>query len=88
MSCVKTCEETGVACQNTTCRYWMDYPDDLNCCIVCVHNCGSLTLKEVANRLGLSHVRIKQIQDKAMLKINKNLRNEYILKRAKKNAKL
>mgnify|MGYP003150975256 CR=1 FL=1 len=73
MSCVETCEKTQAACCNKSCRYWLDYPQDLNCTIICANNHGSLTLVEVAKRIGVSHVRIKQIQDKAMKKLNKKI---------------
>jgi DNA-directed RNA polymerase specialized sigma subunit len=38
---------------------------------VSIEKHGQLTLKEAAKRLGVSHVRIKQIQDKALKKIKK-----------------
>jgi len=73
MSCVEMCEHTKTACENRECRYWLDYSPDLNCTIVCVNKNGALTLAEVGKRLGVSHVRIKQIQDKAIKKINKKI---------------
>tara|TARA_Y100000593_G_C4167402_1_gene265139 strand:- start:500 stop:664 length:165 start_codon:yes stop_codon:yes gene_type:complete len=51
----------------------MDYQEDLNCALVCVEEHGALTLKEVAKRIGVSYVRVKQIQDKAIEKINKKM---------------
>jgi hypothetical protein len=59
-------------CNNKECRNWIDYKEDLNCCLVSVEKHGRLTLMEVAERLGVSHVRIKQIQDKALIKLKKN----------------
>jgi DNA-directed RNA polymerase specialized sigma subunit len=38
---------------------------------------GNLTLKEVAKRIGVSHVRIKQIQDVALKKINKKIKEDH-----------
>ncbi|MEK9768798.1 MAG: sigma factor-like helix-turn-helix DNA-binding protein [Betaproteobacteria bacterium] len=37
--------------------------------MISVDKHGTLTLREVAERLGVSYVRIKQIQDKAIKKI-------------------
>jgi DNA-directed RNA polymerase sigma subunit (sigma70/sigma32) len=39
--------------------------------LISVDKHGQLTLREVAERLGVSYVRIKQIQDKAMEKAAK-----------------
>ena len=58
-------------CSKKDCRNWIDYKEDLNCCLVSIEKHGQLTLMEVAKRLGVSHVRIKQIQDKALIKLKK-----------------
>lgn len=73
MKCIEECKVTGLYCQNNHCRFWMDYQEDLNCALVCVEEHGALTLKEVAKRIGVSYVRVKQIQDKAIEKINKKM---------------
>tara|TARA_B100000287_G_scaffold373736_1_gene373093 strand:- start:566 stop:706 length:141 start_codon:yes stop_codon:yes gene_type:complete len=39
---------------------------------------GALTLREVADRLGVSFVRIKQIEDKALKKIGLLLKDDAI----------
>ena len=59
-------------CSKQDCRNWIKYKEDLNCCLVSVDKHGQMTLMEVAKRLGVSHVRIKQIQDKALIKLKKN----------------
>lgn len=56
----------------TDCRQWISYADDLNCTLIAVDKHGKMTLREVSERLGVSFVRIKQIQDKALLKASKN----------------
>ena len=71
MKCAEEHEEKEVSCKNTACKYWIDYDSDLNCTIICARRNGPLTLKETAKRMGVSYVRIKQIQDKAIKKINK-----------------
>ena len=77
MKCVETCEAEHAACLNSSCRYWIKYTDDLNCTLICVKRNGNLTLKETAKRLSVSHVRIKQIQDVGMKKINKKIKEDY-----------
>jgi DNA-directed RNA polymerase sigma subunit (sigma70/sigma32) len=61
-----------VDCPVTDCRQWINYADDLNCTLIAVDKHGKMTLREVSERLGVSFVRIKQIQDKALLKASKN----------------
>lgn len=73
-SCTETCKENNVECPNNDCRYWLNYPDDLNCCFVSIDKRGEMDLRTVGDILGVSFVRIKQIQDKAISKINKSLK--------------
>ena len=68
--CLKTCYKLNVACPINECRHWIDYEEDKNCTFEAVDSNGMMTLREVADRLGLSYVRVKQIQDKAMKKIS------------------
>ena len=73
--CAKRCEELHTSCPCEECRLWIDYPEDLNCTLHAVENkhTGELTLREVADRLGISFVRVKQIQDQASRKVVKLL---------------
>ena len=72
--CAKGCLKGRNACEEEKCRMWIDYKEDLNCTLICVAKHGRLTLNEVAKRMSLSIVRIKQIQDKALQKLQKNRR--------------
>lgn len=67
--CMKECIRKKVSCDKTYCKYWIDYKNDKNCSLITVEYHGALTLKEVGKRLGLSAVRVKQIQDKALKNI-------------------
>ncbi len=58
----KPCSECG-------CRQWLDYEDDLNCTLIAVEKHGPMTLREVGERLGISFVRAKQLQDGAIAKL-------------------
>ena len=73
MKCVEDCKLANAVCQNKDCRFWIQYAGDLNCTLICVQRHGALTLKEAADRLGVSYVRVKQIQDAAIKKINKKM---------------
>ncbi len=63
--------ENNVECDMKDCRHWIDYPDDLNCSIVCANSRGPMTLHETAKRLNISFVRVKQNQDRALQKLSK-----------------
>jgi len=63
-------------CSECDCRQWINYEDDLNCTLIAAEKNGPMTLREVGDRLGISFVRVKQLQDSALEKL------------AMKNAKL
>jgi len=52
------------------CKHWIDYEKDLNCTLIAVESHGAMTLREVSERLGISFVRVKQIQDRAIKKLS------------------
>jgi|TARA_E500000305_G_scaffold45507_1_gene35440 hypothetical protein len=60
---------TNKPCQDCKCRQWLDYEDDLNCTLIAVDKHGPMTLREVGDRLGISFVRVKQLQEAALGKI-------------------
>ena len=55
------------------CRYYIDYPEDDNCALVAIEKHGAMTLREVAKRMQISFVRVKQIEDVALSKLAKRL---------------
>jgi len=65
MKCLEACKQHNVDCPNTDCRMWVDYKEDLNCVLESVNKHGSMSLREVAKRMEISFVRVKQIEDKA-----------------------
>tara|TARA_R100000700_G_C3123759_1_gene111696 strand:+ start:366 stop:608 length:243 start_codon:yes stop_codon:yes gene_type:complete len=69
ISCCESCVSNDVGCPIEECRYWINYEEDLNCTLIAVDNNGPMTLREIADRMDVSFVRIKQIQDKALKKI-------------------
>lgn len=71
----KCVDKIGKICENKECRQWIDYPEDDNCVLVAVEKNGRMTLRECAKRLGVSYVRVKQIEDKALKKLEKKLRS-------------
>ena len=57
------------ACENSTCRYWISYEDEQNCSLISIYENGPMTLREIADRSGISFARVKQIETKAIGKI-------------------
>jgi|TARA_R110000744_G_C19220785_1_gene547086 DNA-directed RNA polymerase sigma subunit (sigma70/sigma32) len=67
--CADVCVKNNQACDRKDCRQWLDFEKDLNCTLVAVRKNGNMSLREVAERIGVSFVRVKQIQDKAVEKL-------------------
>jgi len=76
--CLKTCKELGVSCPIKECRYWIEYSRDNNCVFESVYQNGNMTLRQVADRLNISFVRVKQIQDDTIKKIGHLFNKESI----------
>ena len=74
MKCIDEINKTQKVCNNKECRQWIDYGEDQNCVSIAVGKHGRMTLREVAKRLGVSYVRVKQIQDKALKKLFKKIK--------------
>jgi hypothetical protein len=71
MKCLEKCIELDVSCPNEDCRAWIQSEDEYNCIHEAVSASGEMTLREVAKRLHVSFVRVKQIEDKAIKKLGK-----------------
>ena len=65
-----TCSEE----EKKDCRYRIEYPEDNNCTLEAVDKHGNMTLQEVSKRLGLSIVRISQIEKQALKKLSKRIK--------------
>lgn len=70
--CARKCLANKTMCSQQGCRHFIDYPKEYNCVLVTVYENGCLTLREVAERLGVSFARIKQIESKALEKLKKS----------------
>ena len=62
-------------CTKESCRNWIDYPEDNNCVLESVRKNGKMTLLETAKRLGISLVRVSQIEKAALSKLRKRINN-------------
>tara|TARA_R110000824_G_scaffold245381_1_gene434426 strand:- start:113 stop:370 length:258 start_codon:yes stop_codon:yes gene_type:complete len=71
-ACSRECIMKKCACPKEECKYWIDYKGEYNCTLVAIYENGRMTLREVAERIGVSFARIKQIETKALQKLKKN----------------
>ena len=76
--CLEICHQLNVECPVKECRYWIEYPQERNCTLESVRINGPMTLRQAGERLGMSYVRVKQIQDKTLKKISHLLDKESI----------
>ena len=70
--CSKTCLKEKVECPFKECGHWIDFKEDKNCDLISIETHGNLTLRQIGERLGVSYVRIKQIEDAAIKKLKKH----------------
>lgn len=77
--CAEQCVKDQVSCENKECRLWMDYEEDQNCCLIAVKKYGPMKLRQVAERIGISYVRVKHIQDASLIKLRKSCEKDELL---------
>ena len=66
-------DEVCSCCGGSKERCWIDYPEDNNCIYNSINKNGPMTLDEIAKRLGISLVRVSQIEKEAMKKLYKRI---------------
>ena len=72
--CSHECLEKNYNCDRTECRMWIDFEDDCNFSLISIYKHGALTLEQVGERIGVSFVRVRQIEQLAMEKVKKRTR--------------
>jgi hypothetical protein len=70
--CAEECVKDKECCNKKECRLWIEYDEDLNCTEIAIKKNGNMTLKQVGERLGISYVRVTQIEKEVLKKIQKN----------------
>ena len=76
--CLETCKKLKVGCPVEECRFWIKYEEENNCMFESLEANGSMTLREVGERLGISFVRVKQIEAATLKKISRLIEKESI----------
>jgi len=75
-SCTDCCKILEEPCPFEECRYHIDYEKELNCTLISIGVNGPMTLRQVGERLGISFVRVKQIEEKTKIKLGKRILNK------------
>lgn len=75
-NCSAQCVLKDTVCEKNDCRYWIDYKKEHNCSKISIYLHGRMTLKQVAERLGISIPRVKQIEMKALMRLKTVLLNK------------
>ena len=69
----------GCACEaegrdKESCEMWINYPEDDNCALKAIEKNGPMTLDQISKRLGVSIVRVSQIEKQALKKLSKRIK--------------
>lgn len=72
--CAKLCSTLDVSCPNSDCRMHINFEEDLNCTLIAIKKNGPMTLRQVADREGISFVAVKYIEEAATKKLKKGLK--------------
>ena len=73
--CSAECVLNNTICEKKDCRDWIDYKKEHNCSKISIYLHGRMTLKQIAERLGISIPRVKQIETKALMRLKTILVN-------------
>ena len=73
--CSAECILNNTVCEKKDCRDWIDYKKEHNCSKISIYLHGRMTLKQIAERLGISIPRVKQIETKAWMRLKSILAN-------------
>jgi DNA-directed RNA polymerase sigma subunit (sigma70/sigma32) len=66
--------DTATPCCENHCKHWLDYEKEQNCTLISIYINGPMTLRQVAERMGISYARVKQIESSALTKIRKRIK--------------
>jgi len=66
--------DTATSCEQKECKHWIDYKKEHNCSMISIYINGAMTLRQIAERMGISYARVKQIETSALKKIRKHIK--------------
>ena len=71
--CATKCMDNATPCEAKECKHWIDYKKEHNCSLISIYINGPMTLRQIAERMGISYARVKQIETSALKKIRKHI---------------
>ena len=78
LPCSRECIKQKKCCTKSECKFYVDFKNEYNCCLISIYENGPMTLREIGDRLGISFARVKQIESLALKKINKSSLKSFI----------
>ena len=81
--CCKACQEYNYPCPCDDCKQWMNYEEDLNCCLVAIEKNGPMSPREVAKRLKMTVLEVKKVEEIASQKVRRRSIYNDIIERYK-----
>jgi len=70
--CSRECISKKKNCSQKECRMFIDFEEEYNCTLIAIYENGSMTLRQIGDRLGISFARVKQIETIALGKMKGN----------------
>lgn len=70
--CAQQCLKDKECCEAEKCRFNINFEREYNCCLISIYLNGPLSLRQVAEREGISFSRVKQIENQTLFKLKKN----------------
>jgi DNA-directed RNA polymerase specialized sigma subunit len=68
--CAIKCMDNATPCENKECRQWINFSKEQNCTLISIYINGPMTLRQISERMGISFARVKQIELRALKKLN------------------
>jgi len=81
--CCKTCQKYNYPCPHDDCNHWMNYDEDLNCCLIAIEKNGPMSPKEVGKRLRMTILEVKKVEEIASQKVRRRSIYNDIIERYK-----
>tara|TARA_Y100000114_G_scaffold156240_1_gene182789 strand:- start:506 stop:760 length:255 start_codon:yes stop_codon:yes gene_type:complete len=72
--CASACAESKNECKKKNCKFWISFAEEQNCSLISIEEKGAMTLDQVSKRLGVSLVRVSQIEKQALNKLLKRIK--------------
>ena len=73
MKCFTHHKTINKCCEKKYCRYWINYSQSNNCCLIASQESETLTLKEIGKIIGVTRMRICQIEKNAVKKLQEKI---------------